>query len=78
MGDHNEVMKGFKRVSGVRYPVLTPNLKGFESAVSTVRFYACQLCLQVLSSLLKIRLPLELKRWPSLEQHQRHLACEMI
>ena len=34
MADHNEVMKGIKRSPGVRYPVLTPNLKGFESAVS--------------------------------------------
>ena len=35
MADHNEVMKKIKREPGVRYPVLTPNLKGFESAVSS-------------------------------------------
>ena len=34
MSDHNEVMQGIKKEPGVSYPVLTPNLKGFESAVS--------------------------------------------
>ena len=38
MADHNEVMKRIKREPGVRYPVLTPNLKGFESAVSSIDF----------------------------------------
>ncbi len=33
MGDHGEVMAGIQRVPGVTYPVLTPNLKGFEEAV---------------------------------------------
>ena len=33
MADNHEVMSGMKRQSGVRYSVLTPNLKGYESAV---------------------------------------------
>ena len=39
MADHNEVMKGIRREPGVSYPVLTPNLKGFESAVSSISLY---------------------------------------
>ena len=35
MGDHKEVMQGIHRVPGVTYPVLTPNLRGFEQAVSS-------------------------------------------
>ena len=34
MGDHTAVMEGIRRVPGVTFPVLTPNIKGFESAVS--------------------------------------------
>ena len=41
MADHNEVMKGIRREPGVRYPVLTPNLKGFESAVSSISSHQC-------------------------------------
>jgi hydroxymethylglutaryl-CoA lyase len=33
MGDNAEVMAGIARRAGVRYSVLTPNLKGFEAAV---------------------------------------------
>lgn len=33
MADNHEVMQGIARSSGVRYSVLTPNLKGFEAAV---------------------------------------------
>jgi hydroxymethylglutaryl-CoA lyase len=33
MGDNAEVMAGIQRQSGVRYSVLTPNLKGFEAAL---------------------------------------------
>ena len=33
MADNAEVMAGIQRKSGVRYSVLTPNLKGFEAAV---------------------------------------------
>ena len=33
MGDNAEVMAGITRQSGVRYSVLTPNLKGFEAAL---------------------------------------------
>ena len=32
MADHAEVMAGIRRVEGVRYSALTPNLKGFEAA----------------------------------------------
>ena len=72
MADHNEVMRGIKREPGVSYPVLTPNLKGFESAVSS----PVNVMLNVLKNLLYNSLLLELKKWPSLEQPQRHLACE--
>ncbi|XP_054844199.1 3-hydroxymethyl-3-methylglutaryl-CoA lyase, cytoplasmic isoform X2 [Eublepharis macularius] len=34
MADHTEVMKGIERYPGVRYPVLTPNLQGFHSAIA--------------------------------------------
>jgi hydroxymethylglutaryl-CoA lyase len=34
MADHAEVMRGLRRHPGVNYPVLTPNLKGFEAAVA--------------------------------------------
>lgn len=34
MADQVEVMKGIGRKPGVSYPVLTPNLKGFQAAVS--------------------------------------------
>ena len=33
MADNHEVMAGISRQGGVRYSVLTPNLKGFEAAV---------------------------------------------
>lgn len=33
MADNHAVMSGITRLSGVRYSVLTPNLKGFETAV---------------------------------------------
>ena len=33
MADNHEVMSGIARQSGVRYSVLTPNLKGWEAAV---------------------------------------------
>ena len=35
MADHSEVMAGIRQAPHVSYPVLTPNLKGFHSAVST-------------------------------------------
>ncbi len=34
MADAAEVMAGIRRKPGVRYPVLTPNLKGFEAALA--------------------------------------------
>lgn len=33
MGDNAEVLRGIRKKAGVSYPVLTPNLKGFESAL---------------------------------------------
>ena len=35
MGDNAEVMAGIQRLPGVRYSVLTPNMKGFEAAVGS-------------------------------------------
>ena len=35
MGDNAEVMAGIVRKAGVRYSVLTPNLKGFEAALAS-------------------------------------------
>jgi len=32
MADHTEVLEGIRRKAGVSYPVLTPNLKGFQAA----------------------------------------------
>jgi hydroxymethylglutaryl-CoA lyase len=34
MGDHSEVMQRLQRHPGVAYPVLAPNLKGYEAAVA--------------------------------------------
>ena len=34
MADHTEVLEGVRRKPGVAYPVLTPNLKGFASALA--------------------------------------------
>jgi hydroxymethylglutaryl-CoA lyase len=34
MADNHEVMQGVRRQSGVRYSVLTPNLKGFEACLA--------------------------------------------
>jgi hydroxymethylglutaryl-CoA lyase len=34
MGDNREVMAGLDRLPGVAYPVLTPNLRGFEAALA--------------------------------------------
>ncbi|HMT83931.1 MAG TPA: hydroxymethylglutaryl-CoA lyase, partial [Ottowia sp.] len=34
MADNHEVMAGITRQAGVRYSVLTPNLKGFEAALA--------------------------------------------
>ncbi|OOG51674.1 hydroxymethylglutaryl-CoA lyase [Polaromonas sp. C04] len=37
MADASEVMHGIRRQSGVRYSVLTPNMKGFEAAIAAPR-----------------------------------------
>lgn len=37
MADNAEVMAGITRKAGVRYSVLTPNMKGFEAAVAPAR-----------------------------------------
>ena len=34
MADHDAVLRGIQRQAGVRYPVLTPNLKGYHNAVA--------------------------------------------
>uniref|UniRef100_A0A2K5Q532 Hydroxymethylglutaryl-CoA lyase, mitochondrial n=1 Tax=Cebus imitator TaxID=2715852 RepID=A0A2K5Q532_CEBIM len=34
MADHTEVLKGIQKFPGINYPVLVPNLKGFEAAVA--------------------------------------------
>ena len=34
MADSTEVMKGIKRHLDATYPVLTPNIKGFETALA--------------------------------------------
>lgn len=38
MGDNTEVFKGINKMPGISYPVLTPNLKGFEAAVSSLKY----------------------------------------
>ena len=35
MADNSQVMAGIRRKPGVRYSVLTPNLKGFETAIAS-------------------------------------------
>jgi len=34
MSDHSAVLRGIERLPGVSYPVLTPNLQGFEAALA--------------------------------------------
>ena len=34
MADHSEVLRGISRHTGVSYPVLVPNMKGFETALA--------------------------------------------
>ncbi|KAM4873525.1 hydroxymethylglutaryl-CoA lyase, mitochondrial isoform 1-T1 [Thomomys bottae] len=34
MADHSEVLRGIQKFPGISYPVLTPNMKGFEAAVA--------------------------------------------
>ncbi|KAM5163721.1 3-hydroxymethyl-3-methylglutaryl-CoA lyase, cytoplasmic [Mantella aurantiaca] len=34
MSDHTDVMRGIIKCSGVQYPVLTPNIQGFHSAIA--------------------------------------------
>ncbi|XP_078398059.1 hydroxymethylglutaryl-CoA lyase, mitochondrial-like [Cetorhinus maximus] len=34
LADHTEVMQGIKKCPQVRYPVLTPNLRGFHAAIA--------------------------------------------
>ncbi len=34
LGDHSQVIRGIQRITGVRYPVLVPNLRGLEDAVA--------------------------------------------
>ncbi|XP_067389982.1 hydroxymethylglutaryl-CoA lyase, mitochondrial isoform X2 [Emydura macquarii macquarii] len=34
MADHTEVLQGIQKFPGVSYPVLTPNLKGFQAALA--------------------------------------------
>lgn len=46
MGDCKEVMNGIKRASGVRYSVLTPNIKGFQDAVCLIIECCIQKCNQ--------------------------------
>ncbi|XP_050078832.1 hydroxymethylglutaryl-CoA lyase, mitochondrial [Anopheles maculipalpis] len=33
MGDNAEVLRGINKLPGISYPVLTPNLKGFQAAI---------------------------------------------
>ena len=49
MEDHMEVMQRIKRVPGVTYPVLTPNLKGFQSAVQTFPYKIYYIPMGILS-----------------------------
>src|SRR5690349_7272962 len=35
MADHAEVLRRLKRFPGVAYPVLVPNMKGFEAALAS-------------------------------------------
>lgn len=34
LADHSQVIRGIQRITGVRYPVLVPNLRGLEDAVA--------------------------------------------
>lgn len=34
MADHTDVLRGIQRAPRVQYPVLTPNMQGFQDAVS--------------------------------------------
>ena len=47
MADHLEVVRGIQRISGVSYPVLTPNLKGFEAAVRALASVCVCMCVSL-------------------------------
>lgn len=36
MADHTDVLQGIQKSPNVRYPVLTPNMQGFQNAVSAI------------------------------------------
>lgn len=38
MADHTQVCQGIKKESGTSYPVLVPNIKGLNAAVSIIVF----------------------------------------
>ena len=41
MADHTEVLMGITKLPNVSYPVLTPNLLGFKSAVIYKKIKLC-------------------------------------
>lgn len=41
MADHVDVLKGITKSPHVKYPVLTPNLRGYQAAVSKNVYYLC-------------------------------------
>lgn len=39
MADHEQVIKGINKMPGISYSALTPNLKGFQAAVSGYLYF---------------------------------------
>lgn len=44
MADHTDVLRGIHRAPHVRYPVLTPNIQGFQDAVSSHLQFTTFMC----------------------------------
>lgn len=71
MSDHNEVMVAIKKKLGVSYPVLVPNLKGFEAAVRKLANLSVSLSVYHRSNLVP-------RKYQYLELHQNHLASKSV
>lgn len=50
MADHTDVLRGIQKASNVQYPVLTPNLQGFQDAVSMNFHFSVMTCATYLYS----------------------------
>jgi hypothetical protein len=73
LSDNTEVYRGIDKVDGISYPVLTPNLKGFESALAAgVKEVGKENA--HLSILLKLHFPFQLSSEPRQNLSRRKMS----